>query len=129
VREAAGVAWPQERGVVALEVLASPRSEWFPPAVLRTLGGAVRTVSADSDRVALRLDGPAVARRAGESVPEGVVRGAVQVPPDGGPVVFLADHPVTGGYPVVGVLTDESADRAAQLRPGDRIRLRPLRQT
>ncbi|MBD5786204.1 5-oxoprolinase/urea amidolyase family protein [Cellulosimicrobium terreum] len=123
-RTTVGVARPQERGVVVLEVQGGPRSGWFPPAVLRTLGGAVRTVSADSDRVALRLEGPPVARRAGESVPEGLVRGAVQVPPDGGPVVFLADHPVTGGYPVVGVLTEESADRAAQLRPGDQVRLR-----
>ena len=51
------------------------------------------------------------------------MRGAVQVPPGGEPVVFLADHPVTGGYPVVGVLTASGCDRAAQLRPGDTVRL------
>ena len=53
-----------------------------------------------------------------------MVRGAVQVPADGHPVVFLADHPVTGGYPVVAVLTERSADLAAQLGPGQRVRLR-----
>jgi allophanate hydrolase subunit 2 len=53
-----------------------------------------------------------------------MVAGAVQVPPGGEPVVFLADHPVTGGYPVVAVLTPPDVDRAAQLRPGDRVRLR-----
>ena len=54
---------------------------------------------------------------------EGMVRGAVQLPPDGEPVVFLADHPVTGGYPVIGVLTASACDLAAQLRPGDAVRL------
>jgi allophanate hydrolase subunit 2 len=52
-----------------------------------------------------------------------MVRGAVQVPPSGLPVLFLADHPVTGGYPVVAVLTDASSDAAAQLRPGQPVRL------
>ena len=51
------------------------------------------------------------------------MRGSVQLPPGGEPVVFLADHPVTGGYPVVAVLTASAADRAAQLRPGDPVRL------
>ena len=54
---------------------------------------------------------------------EGLVRGAIQVPPSGQPVVFLADHPVTGGYPVAAVLHDEHVDAAAQLRPGQRFRL------
>ena len=56
-----------------------------------------------------------------------MVRGAVQVPPSGLPVVFGADHPVTGGYPVVALLTDAAADLAAQLRPGQRVRLRRRR--
>jgi allophanate hydrolase subunit 2 len=54
---------------------------------------------------------------------EGIARGAVQVPPSGLPVIFLADHPVTGGYPVAAVLVDADADRAAQLRPGQPVRL------
>ncbi|MBD8080171.1 5-oxoprolinase/urea amidolyase family protein [Cellulosimicrobium arenosum] len=116
-------------GTVTLEILPGPRAEWFPPATLRTLGGAVRTVSPDSDRVALRLLGPTIARRPGDLPSEGLVRGAVQVPPDGVPVVFLADHPVTGGYPVLGVLREADADRAAQLRPGDAVRLRTVPRT
>jgi allophanate hydrolase subunit 2 len=55
---------------------------------------------------------------------EGACRGAVQVPPSGEPVVFLADHPVTGGYPVVAVVVDEDVDRAAQVRPGQALRFR-----
>jgi allophanate hydrolase subunit 2 len=53
---------------------------------------------------------------------EGVVRGAVQVPPDGRPIIFQADHPVTGGYPVIAVLTPPAADLAAQIRPGGKVR-------
>jgi biotin-dependent carboxylase-like uncharacterized protein len=125
VRHEAGVLRPGERHVV-LPVLAGPRPDWFLPGAWRALG-ALRTVTADSNRVALRLDGQAVPRRGGELPSEGVVRGAVQIPPDGRPVVFLADHPVTGGYPVIGVLTEEAADRAGQLRPGEAVRLRGVR--
>jgi allophanate hydrolase subunit 2 len=64
--------------------------------------------------------------RTGELPSEGVVRGAVQLPPDGRPVIFGPDHPTTGGYPVVGVLTDDSFDLLAQLRPGQRVRFRPV---
>jgi allophanate hydrolase subunit 2 len=54
---------------------------------------------------------------------EGVVSGSIQVPPSGQPVVFLADHPVTGGYPVVAVLLDADIDRAAQAVPGQQVRI------
>lgn len=117
-----GALRPGERHAL-LDVLPGPRPEWFARGAWGALG-ALRTVTADSNRVALRLDGQVVPRRDGELPSEGLVRGAVQVPPDGRPVVFLADHPATGGYPVIGVLTAESADRAAQLRPGDQVRLR-----
>ena len=64
------------------------------------------------------------AMRSGMELPsEGVVRGAIQVPPGGEPVIFMADHPVTGGYPVVAVLVDDDADRAAQSAPGQQIRI------
>ncbi len=53
-----------------------------------------------------------------------MVRGALQVPPHGRPVLLLADHPVTGGYPVIAVVVDEDVDLAAQLRPGDSVRFR-----
>ena len=84
-------------------------------------------MTGDTDRIGLRLGGPPVERlpahRHRELPSEGMVRGAVQVPPGGEPVVFLADHPVTGGYPAVGVLTASACDRAAQLRPGETVRL------
>jgi allophanate hydrolase subunit 2 len=64
-----------------------------------------------------------VSRMGKERPSERVVRGSIQLPPGGEPVVFLADHPVTGGYPVVAVLVDEAMDQAAQAVPGQQIRL------
>ena len=75
----------------------------------------------------IRLAGEALQRhdsRMGQELPsEGVARGSIQVPPSGEPVIFLADHPVTGGYPVVAVLLDEDIDRVAQAVPGQQIRI------
>ncbi|HIZ36465.1 MAG TPA: allophanate hydrolase, partial [Candidatus Ruania gallistercoris] len=77
------------------------------------------------DRVGVRLHGEPLQRaRTGELPSEGVVRGAVQVPASGQPLIFGPDHPVTGGYPVIGVLTDDAADAAGQLRPGAQLRFR-----
>ncbi|MBE1537950.1 5-oxoprolinase subunit C family protein [Actinomadura algeriensis] len=106
-----------------LRVLPGPRDGWFTPDALRTLTSAVYEVSPDSNRVGVRLDGPALQRsRQGELGSEGMVTGSVQVPPSGLPIVFLADHPTTGGYPVIAVLASVSVPDAAQLRPGRRVR-------
>ena len=71
----------------------------------------------------MRLEGGRLRRAGDAEVPsEGMVRGAIQVPPGGEPVVFLADHPVTGGYPVVATVCDADVDRAAQVRPGQGVR-------
>lgn len=103
-----------------LRLRPGPRDDWFAGPV----GGAYE-VQRDSDRVGLRLDGPALRRtRAGELPSEGLVPGAVQVPADGRPVLFLADVPTTGGYPVVGVVHPDDLWLAAQARPGARLHLR-----
>jgi biotin-dependent carboxylase-like uncharacterized protein len=111
---------------VVLDVVPGPRDDWFTPAWRTTLTGQDHRVSPDSDRVGVRTTAvqPLVRAVAHELPSEGVETGSLQVPPDGFPVLFLADHPVTGGYPVVAVLTPESVDRAAQLRPGDTVRFR-----
>ncbi|NHC45284.1 5-oxoprolinase subunit C family protein [Motilibacter aurantiacus] len=109
----------------ALALTPGPRADWFEPDALRVLTTAEYEVSPDSNRVGARLRGPVLARRVlDELPPEGLVRGAVQVPASGEPLVFLADHPVTGGYPVIGVLAPPDVDRLAQCRPGDRTRFR-----
>jgi allophanate hydrolase subunit 2 len=80
-------------------------------------------VSPHSDRIGLRLVGDPLPLATAEELPsEGLVLGAVQVPPDGRPVVFLADHPTTGGYPVVAVVEPGDLWQGAQLRPGERVR-------
>jgi biotin-dependent carboxylase-like uncharacterized protein len=110
-----------------LRVLPGPRPDWFEPEALAALCGSDYAVTPASNRVAVRLDGPSVRRiDRGELPSEPLVPGAVQVPPDGRPVVFGADHPVTGGYPVLAVLDAASRDVAAQLRPGDRVVFRPV---
>ena len=114
---------PAQRHDGPLEVDLGPRDDWFTAEAVQTLLSAEYTVLPASDSVGVRLDGPALARARTEELPtEGVVRGSVQVPPDGRPIVFQADHPVTGGYPVIAVLTPEAADQAAQLRPGAKVR-------
>ncbi|MBD8869667.1 5-oxoprolinase subunit C family protein [Nocardioides donggukensis] len=108
-----------------LRVHPGPRADWFGPDALDRLCDADWSVAADSDRVGLRLRGePLVRARGGELASEGMVLGSVQVPPDGQPVLFLADHPVTGGYPVVAVVPADDLHRCAQLRPGDLLRFR-----
>ncbi|VTR78622.1 KipI antagonist [Cellulomonas hominis] len=111
--------WPQP---AVLRVLPGPRPDWFEPEALGALCGSDYAVTPASNRVATRLEGSSVRRvDRGELPSEPLVPGAVQVPPDGRPVVFGADHPVTGGYPVLAVLDAPSRDVAAQLRPGDRV--------
>ena len=102
-----------------------PREDRFTPGAIRVLTSLPYTVRPETDRIGARLDGPVLERRGpGELRPEGMVLGALQVPPDGRPILFLADHPVTGGYPVIAVLCAQGLDRAAQLRPGDTVRFR-----
>ncbi len=110
-------------GPALLRVVLGPRDEWFTAGSLRRLVGADYVVGGRCDRVGMRLEGPPLRRvDTRELDSEGMVRGCLQVPPDGRPVLLLADAPVTGGYPVVAVVVDADVDRAAQLRPGDRLR-------
>ncbi|MYV56941.1 biotin-dependent carboxyltransferase family protein [Streptomyces sp. SID3212] len=111
---------------LVLRVRLGPRDGWFTEAALRTLASAVYRVSSASNRIGLRTEGPALERAVtGELPSEGMVLGAVQVPPDGLPLVFLADHPTTGGYPVVAVVREADLAAAAQAVPGTPIRFVP----
>lgn len=112
----------------ALRVLPGPRQSWLTADAWTALIVSAWTVSADSDRVGLRLAGPRLERAREDELPsEGLVPGAMQVPPDGAPVLFLADHPVTGGYPVLAVVLTADLPAAAQLRPGDAVHFRVAR--
>jgi biotin-dependent carboxylase-like uncharacterized protein len=106
-----------------LPIRLGPRHDWFTPAAVRTLLSTAYTVGMMSNRVGARLAGTALPRAvAGELPSEGVVLGAIQVPADGQPLIFLADHPTTGGYPVIAVLDDVLP--LAQARPGTVVRFR-----
>lgn len=105
-----------------LRCVAGPRDDWF------TKGAAALTenewtVSSDSNRVGLRFESDTVIERSreGELPSEGMVAGSIQVPPNGKPVVFMRDHAVTGGYPVIATVLDEDIDIAAQLPSGARV--------
>ncbi|MET9494864.1 biotin-dependent carboxyltransferase family protein [Streptomyces sp. NPDC006552] len=115
--------WPAPPTALVLPARPGPRDDWFTAAALRTFLTATFTVSAQSNRIGLRTEGPALERgAAGELPSEGMVLGAVQVPPDGRPVVFLHDHPTTGGYPVIAVVAPAALAAAAQAVPGTPVR-------
>ncbi|TLM87185.1 5-oxoprolinase/urea amidolyase family protein [Pseudarthrobacter sp. NamE5] len=117
---------------VVLRITSGPRHDWFTPESREALTQQVWTVTAESNRIGVRLDAggqepgtpgkPLERARTGELPSEGVVVGSLQVPPSGLPVLFLADHPVTGGYPVIGAVIPEDLPAAAQLPPGTAVR-------
>jgi len=119
-------ALPAPGETVTLEITLGPRDDWFTLAAIATLTGQEWEITPRGDRVGIRLAGAVPLERAvaGELASEGAVTGALQVPPDGQPVLFLPDHPLTGGYPVIAAVTDKHLDLAAQLPPGRRVRFR-----
>ncbi|MCX5383650.1 biotin-dependent carboxyltransferase family protein [Streptomyces sp. NBC_00083] len=118
-----GAPAPGVPGELVLRVRPGPRADWFAPDAPAVLAAGRYRVSPASNRIGLRTEGPALRRAIeGELPSEGMVLGAVQVPPDGLPVVFLADHPTTGGYPVLGVVPERDLAAAAQAAPGTRLR-------
>ncbi|BBU24810.1 5-oxoprolinase/urea amidolyase family protein [Mycobacterium xenopi] len=112
-----------EEHLVELLVVPGPRDDWVvdPDALVRTIWMA----SDRSDRVGMRLEGRPLRYRWPDRqlASEGVTRGAIQVPPNGLPVILGPDHPVTGGYPVAGVIAADDIDKVAQIRPGQYVRL------
>ncbi|MFI7625767.1 biotin-dependent carboxyltransferase family protein [Microbispora rosea] len=118
-----------ESGDLVLAAVPGPRHDWFRPEALAALCAEQYEVTPHSDRIGMRLRGPRLERaRDGELPSEGMVPGALQVPPSGQPTLFLADHPVTGGYPVIAVLRDDEIGRAAQARPRVGRRIAPGRR-
>ncbi|WP_406366991.1 biotin-dependent carboxyltransferase family protein [Streptomyces sp. NBC_00645] len=114
---------------LVLRVTLGPRDDWFTEPAVRTLTTRAYRVSSASNRIGLRTEGPSLERAvSGELPSEGMVLGAVQVPPDGCPVVFLADHPTTGGYPVIAVVRGTDLPAAAQAVPGTPVRFVAVRR-
>lgn len=113
-----------------LRVLPGPRADWFAPDALDALTSRPWRMSLSSNRVGIRLEGEPLAWARDEELrSEGLVTGALQVPPNGLPILLGPDHPTTGGYPVIAVVRSEDLWLAGQLRPGETVRfaLRELR--
>ena len=109
-------------GDILLHARPGPRDDWFTKQALDALWAGPFVVTTNSNRVGMRLDGPPLTRRDDrELLSEGVVMGSLQAPPSGHLTLFLADHPVTGGYPVIAVVLSRDIDKAAQARPGQRL--------
>ncbi|GAB2748398.1 5-oxoprolinase subunit C family protein [Kitasatospora kifunensis] len=126
--EADVVPWPAPPRRLVLPLVLGPRDDWFTAAAVTTLARCDYRVSTASNRIGLRLGGPPLERLVERELPsEGMVLGAVQVPPNGRPVVFLADHPTTGGYPVIGVVPAAALPAAAQAPAGTPVRFVPQR--
>lgn len=110
---------------LVIPIRLGPRDDWFDDAETQLRQGSW-TVSDRGNRVGARLNGTKLNRRDGEIPSEGMITGAVQVPPDGQPVVFLNDHPTTGGYPVIGVVDSGHLRFLGQARPGTKVGFRPI---
>ena len=118
-REPGGVfRWTGSHADAPIRVLPGPHADRVPE---RALPGFTWRVGAQADRTASRLDGPPVPAPSGEIASMGLPEGAIQLPPDGTPIVMLADRPVTGGYPVPWVVIGADVGRIARLRPGDPV--------
>ena len=119
---------PTVEQTVTLDVVMGPRTDWFTPEAVALLASQVWKVTPQSNRVGLRLAGEQPLARANpaELPSEGTVVGAIQVPPSGQPVLFLADHPLTGGYPVIGAVASYHRDRAGQIPIGASVRFNPI---
>lgn len=121
---------PASGDIVTLDVVMGPRTDWFTQAGIDTLTSQLWLVTPQSNRVGIRLSGDVALERkdTAELPSEGTATGAIQVPHSGQPVLFLADHPLTGGYPVIGTVADYHLDLAGQIPVNSRIRFRPVTQ-
>ncbi|HEY8449479.1 MAG TPA: biotin-dependent carboxyltransferase family protein [Bacillota bacterium] len=116
------VQWTFVPDEIVLRVVPGPQWEWFPAEAVERFFGSVYHVRPDSDRSGVRLEGPAIARKARELLSEGQTLGAIQIPPDGRPIVLMAGRATVGGYPKLGIVITPDIGWLAQARPGDRVR-------
>ena len=112
-----------EYGDHTLHAVAGPHLKRLDPDGRRLLFQATYRVGRDSDRMGYRLEGPQLIATGDELLSFGLVAGAVQMPSSGLPILLMADHQTAGGYPVVATVVSASLPIAAQLLPGDELRL------
>jgi allophanate hydrolase subunit 2 len=121
---------PQYGASARLRILAGPHQEWFSPETLLALRNAKFRVSSQSDRIGLRLEGTELQRLKEAELPSmGMVEGAIQVPGSGQPIVLMANHGATGGYPVIAHVVAADLHLAAQLAPGGEVGFEDVSRT
>ncbi len=129
---AAGRAWPVEQrppytAHPTLRIVWGPQDAAFDNAAQTTLITSDFHITREADRMGVRLEGPAIpCRAAGESISDGVVTGSIQIPPNGQPIVMLADHQTTGGYPKIAAVIQADLPLLAQCLPGDSVRFKAV---
>ena len=112
---------------LVLRVVLGPRADWFTDEAVELLLDSEWTVESRSNRIGIRLTGPVLEQRRKRELPsEGTIAGSLQVPHNGQPTLFLADHPITGGYPVIAVVHTADLSRLAQARPDQTLRFRQV---
>jgi biotin-dependent carboxylase-like uncharacterized protein len=114
-----------------VRLLAGPQQDHFPPESIDRLYASPYLIASDSDRMGLRLSGPALRHneKGAEIATDGVLPGVLQVPADGQPILLLADAQTTGGYAKIGTVISADLPRLAHLRPGAEIRFQQVDRT
>ena len=120
--EAAGKRSAPSTYGASVRAIAGPHDGRFPAGSLERFFGSAFTVLPESDRMGVRLAGPAIGPADGELLTCGIVAGAIQVPRGGAPILLLADHQTTGGYPIVATVIEADLGIAAQAAPGETLR-------
>ncbi len=128
LNEAPAFELPTTADIVTLDVVMGPRTDWFTADAIQRLSSQLWRVTSQSNRVGIRLAGDTPLERSNhqELPSEGTAVGAIQVPASGQPVLFLADHPLTGGYPVIASVASHHLDLAGQIPVNAQIRFNPL---
>lgn len=109
-----------------IAIIPGPDLDAFAPDALARLCAAPYRISPASDRVGTRLDGAAIPRARPDAASRPMVRGAIEVPPDGAPIVLGPEHPTTGGYPVIAVVAHVDLGRLFAVPPGHAVVFRPV---
>lgn len=113
--------------IVPLRVILGPQKEYFTAQGEQTFFSEVYHLTENCDRMGYKLDGASVVSVAGvDIVSDGIAFGAVQIPPNGKPIIMLADRQTTGGYAKIGTIAGEDIPKLVQLKPGAAVRFVPV---
>ena len=112
---------------LTLRVVLGPQEDMFTDEGVQTFLSGVYRVSDQSDRMGIRLEGPAIENKNGvDIISDGIATGAVQIPSAGTPIIMMADRQTTGGYAKIATVISADLKRIAQARPGTRLRFRAV---